>query len=117
MDAAPISTVCPACSAAEFRKVRARRWIAFSDDRICRSCGSRYAPPTPRWAGVVFVLIGVILCVAGAAIALLVALNLLSGSARALDVEIDLAIAGGLLVLGVASSVHGFRALFSGRLV
>jgi len=33
--------------------------VAYAKDRICNECGTRYAPPTPRWAGWVFILIGI----------------------------------------------------------
>jgi hypothetical protein len=108
MKSIPISKVCPSCGAAEFRKVRAKRWIAFSDDRICLSCNTRYALPTPLWAGVAFVVMGVIIFLGGALLMVGGVATLLRGMPDLLG----LAIAAGLLILGVAAGIHGVRALF-----
>jgi hypothetical protein len=54
----PISAVCPKCGEKQYTAERPSRWVAFADDRICTSCGTRYSPPTPRWAAVVFILVG-----------------------------------------------------------
>src|SRR5579885_9020 len=110
MEAVPVSKVCPDCGSEKFRKVRARRWVAFTDDRICESCGTRYAPPTPRWAGVVFVLIGVILWLTGMATVLVCLSSLLRGGTPGV---IDMVLGAGLVVLGVAVAIHGCRALFA----
>lgn len=57
----PICRVCPQCGRDEYRRVKADTRIAFTDDRICRSCGCRYTPPTPVWASFVFVIVGLLL--------------------------------------------------------
>lgn len=36
-------------------------YVAFASDRICKKCGTRYTPPTPRWAGVLFLICGLFL--------------------------------------------------------
>ena len=108
MERIAISKVCPSCGGGEYRKVRSRRWIAFSDDHVCLSCETRYSPPTPLWAGVVFALGGAIVFVAGAAFVVVDLVALLNGRAD----PIGLAISVGLLALGVAAGVHGVRALF-----
>ncbi len=54
----PISRQCPACGGVNYRRRRPNRWIAFTADRVCNACGTRYSPPTPRWAGIVFILAG-----------------------------------------------------------
>src|SRR5262249_52993356 len=62
----PIGLTCPRCGAAAYRRVQAETWLSFTDDRVCRPCGTRYTPPTPAWARVVFAVLGVgILVVAG----------------------------------------------------
>jgi hypothetical protein len=38
--------------------VKPDRLVAFADDRVCKSCGTRYTPPTPKWAGVLLIVIG-----------------------------------------------------------
>jgi len=57
----PISNVCPKCESAQYKTCRSEELIAFASDRICTSCGTRYVPPTPRWAGVIFIIIGLIM--------------------------------------------------------
>jgi hypothetical protein len=32
--------------------------IAFAQDRICSACSTRYTPPTPAWARLVFGIVG-----------------------------------------------------------
>jgi hypothetical protein len=31
----------------------------FVKDRVCNRCGTRYTPPTPAWAALVFILLGI----------------------------------------------------------
>jgi hypothetical protein len=54
----PISKVCPACGEARHKKIKPDAWIAFVADRLCESCGCRYTPPTPVWASLCFLVIG-----------------------------------------------------------
>jgi hypothetical protein len=110
MESVRISKDCPSCGASEYRKVRARRWIAFTDDRICKSCGTRYSPPTPRWASVVFLVIGAILFLTGTAVVALQVLSFLRGGHSPGGIEIILGV--GLMALGAAAAVHGMLALF-----
>jgi hypothetical protein len=56
-----ISRKCPKCQGIDFKRVKPERPIAFTDDRECKSCGTRYTPPTPLWASVVFIGIGVLI--------------------------------------------------------
>jgi hypothetical protein len=56
----PISKKCPKCQGIDFKRVRPERYLAFTDDRVCKSCGTKYAPPTPLWAAVVFIVAGVL---------------------------------------------------------
>jgi hypothetical protein len=109
METIPIGNVCPACGSGEFRKVRARRWIAFTDDRICKECGERYAPPTPKWAGVVFMLFGVIMFAAGAGLLIAGIFGLLRGRPDVLGIVF----AACLLILGPLAVIHGIRAMIS----
>ena len=64
----PISTVCPACGSSAHRKVKPTTALAFTDDRICSACSTRYSPPTPLWARVVFGSIGLVLLLCGGAL-------------------------------------------------
>jgi hypothetical protein len=54
----PVSRGCPKCHGIEFTRVRPEGGVAFTDDRVCKSCGTRYTPPTPLWAAVLFIVIG-----------------------------------------------------------
>jgi hypothetical protein len=54
----PVSQVCPQCGSAEYTTVKPQAMIAFASDRVCRSCSTRYTPPTPIWARILFGLIG-----------------------------------------------------------
>jgi hypothetical protein len=99
----PVSLVCPGCGSAEYRKVRPERWIAFAWDRVCKGCGTRYTPPTPRWAGVVFLLAGLLLASFGA-------LSVLMWAARA-NLSVPPVWDGLLGVVGVLAIIHGVRSL------
>jgi hypothetical protein len=57
----PISKACPNCKSDKFTRERPQRWVAFAWDRRCTECGTRYSPPTPAWAAVVFIMAGVLL--------------------------------------------------------
>jgi hypothetical protein len=60
--AGAISRFCPACGSKEFREIRAPAVVVrFVNDRICAACGCRYRPPTPLWASVAFIVIGLLL--------------------------------------------------------
>lgn len=52
--------VCPNCGSAEHRKIKPDTLIAFEYNRICEKCGTLYIPPTPLWASIVFILIGLL---------------------------------------------------------
>jgi hypothetical protein len=57
----PISRRCPKCNGLDFTRVAPEQAIAFTDDRVCKSCGTRYTPPTPVWAAVVFIAVGILI--------------------------------------------------------
>lgn len=54
----PISERCPRCGGKEHIKQEPGTYIAFVSDRICTGCETRYTPPTPAWAGMLFILLG-----------------------------------------------------------
>ncbi len=54
----PISRVCPQCGGKEYTRRAPTGAVAFTDDRVCNVCQTRYTPPTPTWAALVFILIG-----------------------------------------------------------
>lgn len=61
------SLVCPRCRSAEYTvdKDRSERKVVFMHDRVCKECGTCYTPPTPIWARILFVGIGILAACAG----------------------------------------------------
>jgi hypothetical protein len=55
----PVSRVCPACGSGEYKTVQPKTMVAFTRDRVCRACSTRYTPPTPMWARVLFGVCGI----------------------------------------------------------
>ena len=62
----PVSRTCPKCGSKKYTKRAAEAFVSFAPDRICTKCGYRYTPPTPKWAGVVFIICGLALMGLGA---------------------------------------------------
>jgi hypothetical protein len=62
----PISKTCPKCGNDKYTKTAAEALISFAPDRICTKCRYRYTPPTPRWAGAVFLICGLAIMGLGA---------------------------------------------------
>jgi uncharacterized protein (DUF983 family) len=63
-----VSRHCPRCESEEFKRVKARS-LAFTDDRVCKACGTRYTPPTPAWGRALFAVVGLGFLVGGIALA------------------------------------------------
>lgn len=84
---------------------RPERLVAFAHDRVCNSCNTRYTPPTPGWAGIVFILIGLPLAGFGvfAVIARVASGNPLGIPAMAVEALLAFA--------GLLATVQGIRAL------
>ncbi len=61
----PVSTECPRCGASAHRKVKPATGLAFTRDRVCAECSTRYTPPGPWWARVAFAAVGLLLLLAG----------------------------------------------------
>jgi hypothetical protein len=80
MDRYPIARSCPACGSAAFKRVRPEKGrIAFTDDRKCQTCGTRYTPPTPTWAAVLFIACGGFLLLVWGLFLVLAVVNLARG--------------------------------------
>lgn len=99
-----VSKVCPTCGNTEFKKVRPKGWIAFIDDRKCLECGDVYTPPTPRWAGLCFIIMGILFILP---LPLGVVVDVLTGRPAGLSCVCYSLLA----LLGGASFVHGIRSL------
>lgn len=102
---AGVSAICPACGRTDHRPTRPAGWIAFAPDRLCTGCGTRYTPPTPRWAGAVFVLLGTTMVLGAIASGLI---HLAAGNLLSLPNAVFDALFG---VLGGAAVRYGVRAL------
>ncbi len=101
----PVSQVCPACGHTEYRQTRPQRLIAFSWDRICSACQTRYTPPTPIWAAILFILVGLPMVGVGTTSVILRVLNGNLAGTSAMACE------GFGAVLGVLAIIQGVRAL------
>lgn len=101
----PVSRVCPHCGNAEYKPRKPERLIAFTWDRVCKACETRYTPPTPMWAAVVFLLLGFLL-VGFAAFSILVR----AASGNVLGIPAMLC-EGFLGFLGLLAIYQGLRAL------
>jgi hypothetical protein len=114
MESIPVSKICPSCGSDQFRKVRSKRRISFSDDRICLKCKTRFAPPTPRWAGILFVVFGAIVFITGSLLTVLSLLdipNYSKPSGPTSNPLVVMALAIPMIVIGGASVAHGIRAI------
>jgi hypothetical protein len=105
MDHYPVARTCPSCGSACFIRVKVERAIAFTDDRQCNECGTRYAPPTPTWAAVAFIVVGCLLSGAGA-FAIVKLINL-----KQSDLQCSYMGAAMLVFGGIAPFVYGIRSL------
>ena len=98
----PIASSCPKCGDKAYRLARPEMFIAFRWDRVCKECETRYTPPTPQWAAILFLLVGVILAGIGG---MSIGLAAPRGS---------FPVCGGFLgFLGLLSLAHGIRSLKS----
>jgi hypothetical protein len=80
----------------------------------CNECGTRYTPPTPAWAAVVFIVIGCILAGGGLfAIGAFVWTKHTQGDLEYVQMMwlALLLVPGGAALLGVALLIHGIRTL------
>jgi hypothetical protein len=104
-----VAHICPKCGGAEYKRRKPEKWIAFIADRMCTACGTRYTPPTPSWAGVVFIVIGLVLAGVGF---LAVLIRLLIGSPVRLAVGLPAMACECLIgVIGILAIIHGIRSL------
>jgi hypothetical protein len=62
----PVSRVCPKCGLSKNTAVKPAAMVAFTWDRICRVCRTRYTPPTPLWARAIFAVFGLSALIFGA---------------------------------------------------
>jgi hypothetical protein len=98
----PVSRACPSCGGLGFRRMRPDRWVAFTQDRVCKACGTRYTPPTPIWAGIVLLLAGLVLLSIGVVGGVF---SLIAGDVAAVVCEVF------LLALGLLAVGQGFGSL------
>jgi hypothetical protein len=99
-----ISRVCPTCGSDSYTTTRPKGWVTYSEDRICKSCNTRYSPPTPLWAAVLLSGLGGVLtfgCVAS------LAMRFTSRDLTSLAGVVPEAVLG---IIGVAAIKQGLRA-------
>jgi hypothetical protein len=106
----PVSKVCPKCANTEYKRRKPDKWIAFTADRVCTACQTRYTPPTPTWAGVVFILVGLALAGVGF-------LGVIIGLLRGLEGVPAMICEGSVGVIGVLAMVHGVKSLINQGMV
>jgi hypothetical protein len=107
----PVGRKCPECGCTEYRKVKADAIVAFTDDRKCLACGTRYAPPTPAWAAVLFMVLGVLITGTGIVTAAYFAFR----EINAAEAVKSWLYGGIMIVFGIACVIHGVRSLRQGR--
>jgi hypothetical protein len=108
----PISESCPQCGGREYKRREPETYIAFVDDRECKVCQTRYTPPTPAWAAVVFLLIGVL--GVGVDVFFIVVGLMRPGMGLALSFRSGL-VGAACAFVGIACIVHGLRSLMKSR--
>jgi len=101
----PVSKVCPQCGQQRYTTAKPGTWVAFRLDRICTDCESRYTPPTPQWASVLFIVAGVTLLVC----APLFGLTVISAAGGGFLAFVLLS--GPLALGGLVAVNHGVRTL------
>jgi len=101
----PIARVCPTCGSKEFTSCKPEGFVAFVNDRKCKECKTLYKMPTPVWAGLIFVIIGLAMLVGG-----LISLALLLR--HPIPNPIGMAINSCVAAVGVLAMWHGSRAVF-----
>jgi len=85
--------------------VKVERLIAFTDDRQCNECGTRYIPPTPTWAAVGFIVVGCLL--SGVGVFMVVKpMNLRQNGLQCFYIGAAMLVPG-----GIAPLVYGIRGL------
>jgi hypothetical protein len=107
----PVSKVCPECGHDEYEKRRPKGWVAFVDDRICKKCRTRYTPPTPLWAALVFIVGGLGVALAGVLALLFLLLSIVRAGSRPTAALVELGIGVALIGMGGLATFHGFRCL------
>jgi RNA polymerase subunit RPABC4/transcription elongation factor Spt4 len=102
MEKHPVASSCPQCGSQDFTRVKVEGRVAFTDDRKCTACGTRYTPPTPAWAAFVFILLGILITAVGAAFCFF---------ARGAVLVRDLVYGSILTVFGLSCIIYGIRSL------
>jgi hypothetical protein len=104
----PTSENCPHCGSGESKKRPPETYIAFVSDRVCKVCQTRYTPPTPAWAAIIFILVGMLFV--GVDVLFLVTAFIRPGmgfTSSFLQGWVGASVA----LLGIACIVHGLRSL------
>lgn len=109
----PVSKVCPSCGGTRYTTRRPKATVAFISDRVCIDCNTRYSPPTPTWAGIVFLLAGLLLIILGFGAILLdvIVIIMRRNHASALSMFFN----GALGVMGLLAFIFGVKSLSNSK--
>lgn len=102
----PICVRCPECGGGKYKSVKPDRYVAFMQDRVCLNCQTRYVIPTPKWASVVFLVVGLPLALASAFQIAVLTMN------PGVGFPVGFFISGVLGFAGLASVGFGIQSLF-----
>jgi hypothetical protein len=113
----PVSKACPQCGSREYTRVKPTATIAFASDRVCGQCGTRYSPPTPVWAAIVFMTVGGLLTAVFGLLCLPIMIRLFDVGARGNSnmSPTSLVCPAMMCILGILSFVHGLRSVLAKR--
>ena len=113
----PLGKVCPSCGSREYTRVAAKATISFASDRVCKGCGTRYTPPTPLWANIVFIVIGGAMTLAFGLVCIPIALALYNSGARNAPTASPMGLMCplSLCIVGLLSLSHGIKSILTKR--
>jgi predicted RNA-binding Zn-ribbon protein involved in translation (DUF1610 family) len=100
---------CPHCRTTNVAKMRSK-WIAYSCDYVCNSCGTMWRPACPKWAAIAAIIAGGFLGVLFLPIAILGLFNPPPKS-DILGLIVGLVVFGSLGTLGVGFVAYGVAVL------
>lgn len=99
----PICSYCPKCGSRRFQSVRPTGFFAYRKDQQCIACDTAYSPPTPAWAAILFILIGLLLVI-GCVVSLIIALA--RGWIAGLPLNLLFTVVG---LLSLRQGIYGLR--------
>jgi hypothetical protein len=116
-----VSKVCPQCGGRAYKRVAPTGMMAFVSDRECKQCKTRYTPPTPLWAAIIFLVLGAVMAGTFGLLCIPIMFRLFESSTNGQPnmggpPNIDpcgLVCPLSMCILGILSFVHGLRAVIA----